>query len=529
MHLLLVVMMLALGDPVDPPTYRRDIEPILKANCTICHNEKDRAEAKVSGGLALDDLPKLRNGRDGRLVRPGNSKESLLLEALLRKDESKRMPKDGEPLSPAEIDLIRKWIDSGAREGAPVAEQQSTSGSSRFAKRLRNQVIVLPITPTPPPGVLKPGTEGPLTLQINSPRLEPVDALALAPDGVWLLVGRFGRVFLWNLKQARLTGELAVSGYVHDLKFSQDGKTLAVAGGMPSEIGWVRLYSCETWNLDRVLSGHRDVVTGVAFHPSAPLLASAGMDKIVRIWDLHSGEPRRDFKGHSEGVTSVAFAPDGRFLYSASKDRTLRKIAVDTGKAELTFTGQRDEVLTVAVAPESGQVLSGGLDRGLSFWNPETAERIRLQPAAGAVLDLALSKQLAVTVGPDSAVRLWSLPGGSAVRSLPTPGPQSAVAVASDVGRVVAGGNDGLVRLWDSRSGRPLATFFAGNRSEWLLCTAEGYFAASSGLKLTGRQGAHELSAEDLFPKLNQPALVVQSLAGQKVPPLQPRTKDKVD
>jgi Protein of unknown function (DUF1549)/Protein of unknown function (DUF1553)/Planctomycete cytochrome C len=100
--------------------FQRQIQPILTESCSECHSQDKR-----KGGLSLatyDDV--LEGGKDGAVVRPGRSADSLLVHRITGKVEP-QMPKDNLPLSDAEIALLRLWIDQGARATptAPAAPQ----------------------------------------------------------------------------------------------------------------------------------------------------------------------------------------------------------------------------------------------------------------------------------------------------------------------------------------------------------------------------------------------------------------------
>src|SRR4051812_14822324 len=118
----IVAIMTAAGGPramgqrrVD---YHAEVEPIVKRACLECHSQDRR-----KGGLSLATYgDALDGGRNGAIVRPGNGAGSAIVHRLTGALDP-QMPKDADPLAPAEIALIQQWIDQGAREtpGGPPA------------------------------------------------------------------------------------------------------------------------------------------------------------------------------------------------------------------------------------------------------------------------------------------------------------------------------------------------------------------------------------------------------------------------
>jgi hypothetical protein len=104
-------------EPLPPPSIRqvdflKEIQPILSNNCYECH-----AVQKQKGALRLDQKgPALKGGDSGVLLIPGQSAESLLIQAVAgTKNDLARMPKKRAPLPNEQIGLLRAWIDQGAK------------------------------------------------------------------------------------------------------------------------------------------------------------------------------------------------------------------------------------------------------------------------------------------------------------------------------------------------------------------------------------------------------------------------------
>lgn len=104
--------------------YLRDIKPVLKAKCYSCHGAM-RQEAE----LRVDTVDFMRKGGDsGPALNSGEELTSRLLQRITARDESERMPPEGETLSPLQIERVKAWLAGGAKAQAdelPQADPKS--------------------------------------------------------------------------------------------------------------------------------------------------------------------------------------------------------------------------------------------------------------------------------------------------------------------------------------------------------------------------------------------------------------------
>jgi WD40 repeat protein len=127
-----------------------------------------------------------------------------------------------------------------------------------------------------------------------------------------------------------------------------------------------------------VLNKHTNSVISLAFAAGAGgrlLLASGAKDWTARIWDVATGECRRVLRGHADDVTAVAFASDGSRLATASgaKDSTARIWSVADGQVIQTFRGHAEGIKCVAWSPDGALLATGGKDRSIRIWSPDGA------------------------------------------------------------------------------------------------------------------------------------------------------------
>jgi len=116
-----------------PASSNTSAQQILAANCSMCHGQAHMSNLDVRDRNSL-----LKGGIRGPAIIPGKSADSLLFHAVKRDGELK-MPPSGKPLSAADVETIRKWIDSGAPWSATAAPVQEATWWS-FKKPVRPAV-----------------------------------------------------------------------------------------------------------------------------------------------------------------------------------------------------------------------------------------------------------------------------------------------------------------------------------------------------------------------------------------------------
>jgi hypothetical protein len=113
----------------DTVDFARDVQPILAAHCQKCHGaEKQESGFRVDQPKALSA-----GGNSGPALVVGKSSDSLLIQAVTGSGDASKMPPEGPPLSQGDVDVLRRWIDQGARLPEHPAAAQSRRTSDHWS------------------------------------------------------------------------------------------------------------------------------------------------------------------------------------------------------------------------------------------------------------------------------------------------------------------------------------------------------------------------------------------------------------
>ncbi|EIW75808.1 YVTN repeat-like/Quino protein amine dehydrogenase [Coniophora puteana RWD-64-598 SS2] len=118
------------------------------------------------------------------------------------------------------------------------------------------------------------------------------------------------------------------------------------------------------------LQGHTDGVQSVEYSPdgSRSLVASAGDDRVLKLWDARTGSSTATLK-HPEAVRSVSFSPNGKRIATACDDWLVRVYDVDEQQLVFMLTGHQDCVRCVQHSPDGYLIASASDDHTIRLWS----------------------------------------------------------------------------------------------------------------------------------------------------------------
>ncbi len=250
------------------------------------------------------------------------------------------------------------------------------------------------------------------------------------------------------------------------IEINARGDRVAV-GGADGKIKIWQLQKSSDSILLKTIDAHEKTVSSLAFTPDSGRLVSGGYDRLIRIWNVDSGEELLTLAGHENRIRSLSICNGGAKIVSGSGDQTVRVWDVDTGAELLKLEGHKGEVRSVASSADGRVLASASADGTIKLWNTTTGKLIRTirgHEAAVASVDLDSQGKQLISGSWDKSVKLWDVADGTLIRAFSGhTNMVMAVAFMGDDLRLVSAGWDGTLRFWNLFSGEELESIDVGD------------------------------------------------------------------
>ncbi|KIJ19603.1 hypothetical protein PAXINDRAFT_109043 [Paxillus involutus ATCC 200175] len=179
------------------------------------------------------------------------------------------------------------------------------------------------------------------------------------------------------------------------------------------------------WKLVRVISGHLGWVRSVAVEPGNQWFATGAGDRVIKIWDLASGELKLSLTGHISTVRGLAVSPRHPYLFSCGEDKMVKCWDLEANKVIRHYHGHLSGVYSLSLHPTLDVLVTCGRDASARVWDMRTKAQIHvLSGHSATVADVKCqeSDPQVITGSMDSTVRqvyfLWDLAAGKTMVTL---------------------------------------------------------------------------------------------------------------
>ncbi|EPS96951.1 hypothetical protein FOMPIDRAFT_1166890 [Fomitopsis schrenkii] len=175
------------------------------------------------------------------------------------------------------------------------------------------------------------------------------------------------------------------------------------------------------WKLMRVISGHLGWVRSVAVEPGNKWFATGAGDRVIKIWDLASGELRLSLTGHISTVRGLAVSSRHPYLFSCGEDKMVKCWDLEANKVIRHYHGHLSGVYALSLHPTLDILVTSGRDASARVWDMRTKAQVHvLSGHTATVADVKCqeSDPQVITGSMDSTVRLWDLAAGKTMVTL---------------------------------------------------------------------------------------------------------------
>ncbi len=331
-----------------------------------------------------------------------------------------------------------------------------------------------PQTATPPKSLTKAADTAPTAFARPNRPLAAVTAVAFSPDGKSFALGTYGQVVLFDATNWQQTAVLRqVEDSVRSLAFNPNNQTLAIGSGFPGRTGQTLLWDVTGAQAVKTLPAQYDSIESVSFAKSGKsLLIGADDNKVRYVTDTAGGATGTVLDSHNGRVQAVAFSPKENSIFvTAGMDKIVKVWDLKTVKNVVNFDQSDAGITGLAFLNNGDQFVGSSLDGRLFWWGVGYNEKKAayngylfrtVNAHNGGVYSLSRSAdgRRIITGGADHAICIWDINNGGQVRAFKeiTTQPIYAVALSPDGKTAAAGGRDGLLYILDVDGNKLITT-----------------------------------------------------------------------
>ncbi|MDJ0554382.1 MAG: serine/threonine-protein kinase [Microcoleaceae cyanobacterium MO_207.B10] len=240
----------------------------------------------------------------------------------------------------------------------------------------------------------------------------------------------------------------------------------------------------KTWKTVQIMTAHTTPVNAMAIGPQGYILISGSDDKVIKLWNLKTGQMLHRFYGHTAEIYGIAVSRDGKRVITGGDDKTIlawnltKKTIADRfySYCGSPYSHRDGAILSVAISPNGKIVASASADHTIKLWNQRNGELLyRLDEHLDKVfcvtysnannISINVHNQIFASSSADGLIKIWRVGRCQSLRTLKGHyGGVYSVAFTPDGQTIVSGSNDTTVKLWNVRTGELLNTLKGHSR-----------------------------------------------------------------
>lgn len=324
--------------------FYKDVYPFLKTNCISCHN---KTTTKADLNMETPELM-IKGGEAGPALVPGKSAESLVVAASLHTQDLEMPPPNNKSgavnLTPAEIAILKQWIDQGAK--ASVQQERA------------------------------------VVLKAFSASVDPIYSVAMTKDGRYAACGRSNQIYLYDLATRQFVAQIsdpaekngaAHRALVQSLSFSPDGTKL-VSGSFRE----VKIWKLEMGKTDasaaklvstparadliqKITTAGKVAVLSSAVSADGKQVVTGCADGSVRVWDTTTAKQVIELRGSvaaTKKTTELDWIIAAQTLETAFQKSEIARIDAQDKALDVLLGKAKEAIVTMGkVLPEKQKLV----------------------------------------------------------------------------------------------------------------------------------------------------------------------------